>query len=220
MAITLNSLAENADAQLFDDVKSRILKASLRAFASSGFKGTSIRSIAQSCDISHQLIAHHFGSKEELWEAAVAYDVLEFRRHHDHFNFIQGMSDPREQFETFVRLTVEHVSTHLSVACIFIREALNNRIEKENSTRYQKILEHHVTQYRNINMAFFRRAGEAGILRDIPLDDLWYVFQGAILHRFIVSKESLFFDGLPAEDPDIKERHADAIIKLFMKEEK
>jgi AcrR family transcriptional regulator len=48
-----------------------ILRAALRAFAHGGYEGTNLRGIAADADVDVALIAHHFGSKLDLWKATV-----------------------------------------------------------------------------------------------------------------------------------------------------
>jgi len=50
-----------------------LLDAVLLAFGEDGFDGTSIREIARSLNVSHNLIPQRFGSKKRLWYAAVDY---------------------------------------------------------------------------------------------------------------------------------------------------
>lgn len=49
----------------------RLLEAVLKAFGENGFEGTSVREIARTLNVSHNLIPQRFGSKERLWYAAV-----------------------------------------------------------------------------------------------------------------------------------------------------
>ncbi len=49
----------------------QMLDAALEAFAARGFNGTSVREVARSLGVSHNLIPQRFGSKERLWFAAV-----------------------------------------------------------------------------------------------------------------------------------------------------
>jgi len=48
-----------------------ILLAALRAFATRGYDGTSIRELNQQLGVSHNLLNRRFGSKEQLWRATV-----------------------------------------------------------------------------------------------------------------------------------------------------
>lgn len=57
-----------------------LLDAVLLAFAESGFEGTSIREVARRLGISHNLIPQRFGSKTDLWYAAVRHGFTYFDR--------------------------------------------------------------------------------------------------------------------------------------------
>src|SRR5258708_23875130 len=48
-----------------------LLKAGQSAFARHGFEGASLRAIAAVAGVDPALAAHHFGSKEALWEAVI-----------------------------------------------------------------------------------------------------------------------------------------------------
>jgi AcrR family transcriptional regulator len=54
-----------------DRTRAAILDAAVRAFATRGFEGASIREITGSIDVGHNLVRHYFGSKDDLWRAAV-----------------------------------------------------------------------------------------------------------------------------------------------------
>src|SRR5690606_40838424 len=68
-----------------------VLDAVLWAFGENGFDGTSIREVARRLGISHNLIPQRFGSKTDLWYAAVKHGfshmnrelILEGERHGD-----------------------------------------------------------------------------------------------------------------------------------------
>src|ERR1700724_3474218 len=48
-----------------------LLKAGQSAFARHGFEGASLRGIAAAAGVDPALAAHHFGSKEALWEGGI-----------------------------------------------------------------------------------------------------------------------------------------------------
>src|ERR671916_1789394 len=48
-----------------------ILRAALRAFATHGYEGVSVRTLNRELGVSHSLINARFGSKEGLWYATV-----------------------------------------------------------------------------------------------------------------------------------------------------
>jgi TetR/AcrR family transcriptional regulator len=58
-----------------DKTRLALLDAALRAFAARGFDGASIREIAGEVGVGHNLVRHYFGSKEDLWQAAVRHGL-------------------------------------------------------------------------------------------------------------------------------------------------
>jgi AcrR family transcriptional regulator len=57
-----------------------IFLAALRAFATRGYDGTSVRELNQQLGVSHNLLNRRFGSKEQLWRATVAASSLDSSR--------------------------------------------------------------------------------------------------------------------------------------------
>lgn len=55
--------------------REEILDAALEAFAEAGFEATSVRQLCRRLGVSHNLVHHHFGSKEDLWRAALAHGI-------------------------------------------------------------------------------------------------------------------------------------------------
>jgi AcrR family transcriptional regulator len=55
----------------------QVLDAALDAFAERGFADTSVREVARQLGVSHNLIPQRFGSKEQLWFAAVDHGFAE-----------------------------------------------------------------------------------------------------------------------------------------------
>lgn len=53
--------------------RARIRDAALELFADQGFKGATVKQIAQAAGVSHGLLQHHYGSKDELRQACDDY---------------------------------------------------------------------------------------------------------------------------------------------------
>jgi TetR/AcrR family transcriptional regulator len=54
-----------------EQTREEILDAALRAFADAGFEAMSVRELTRALGVSHNLVHHHFGSKHDLWCAAI-----------------------------------------------------------------------------------------------------------------------------------------------------
>ncbi len=57
-----------AHSAVSDDI---LLETALQSFGENGYDGASVREIARRLEVSHNLIPQRFGSKENLWYAAV-----------------------------------------------------------------------------------------------------------------------------------------------------
>jgi AcrR family transcriptional regulator len=88
-----------------------ILEAALRAFATHGYDGVSVRTLNRELGVSHTLISQRFGSKRALWQAAVDHGFGRIRRHMDDV-FDPTVSDPLEQLRLwihrFLRFSADH----------------------------------------------------------------------------------------------------------------
>jgi AcrR family transcriptional regulator len=58
--------------------RQRIIQSARTLFAARGFEAVSLRDIAVHCGVSHGLIGHHFGSKEDIWRAVIDATLQEF----------------------------------------------------------------------------------------------------------------------------------------------
>jgi len=79
-----------------------ILAVALKQFATLGYDGASLRTINRELGVSHNLIYQRFGTKEDLWRAAVDYGfgglVNEL-----HAVFDPTISEPLEQLRLSIR---------------------------------------------------------------------------------------------------------------------
>ncbi len=51
------------------------MDAALEAFAETGYEAMSVRELTRRLDVSHNLVHHYFGSKQELWRAAMEHGL-------------------------------------------------------------------------------------------------------------------------------------------------
>lgn len=72
----------DTEAQVASDSRSRLIAAALEAYASSGFDAVSVREIERRANVNRGLVAHHFGTRDELWREAVDWLMARF---HDEF---------------------------------------------------------------------------------------------------------------------------------------
>ena len=193
--------------------RSRILDAAAQAFSESGFSGATLRDIGASAGVPFQSIRHHFGSKEDPWEAVV--EELSRRSQEGALRNEEAIASlpPREQIRAQILALVTRVAGHPQLSRILLREAM------KDSDRYRKAYELHVRDLAELAGKFFGRMQEAGVVKNgIPIEDFLFVFEGALLHRLVAPAASQIRTGKPVTDPSVIKRHADAVTQLLLKD--
>lgn len=64
-----------------EQTRDAILQAALNTFSELGFDGASVRDIASHTGVSHGVLRHHFGSKEDLWKHVMEHVFDHFSSH-------------------------------------------------------------------------------------------------------------------------------------------
>ena len=88
-----------------------ILDRALTMFATVGYDGMSLRTLNRELGVSHNLIYQRFGTKDELWRAAVDYGFGRLMRHMQGL-FDPTVSDPLEQLRVAVYRFVVYSADH------------------------------------------------------------------------------------------------------------
>ena len=89
-----------------------ILGAALRAFATHGYEGESVRTLNRGLGVSHSLINERFGSKQDLWYATVdwAFEPLVTKLATSAFD--PTLTDPLDQLRIYIRTFLQHSAEH------------------------------------------------------------------------------------------------------------
>jgi AcrR family transcriptional regulator len=100
--------------------REEILAAAIRSFAARGFSGTSTREIAREAGAKQPLIFYHFGSKADLYLAAVFYQLDRLRCGLD--EALLGATDDVDRLDRFVRTYYDHFTVHEPGLGVCLRE--------------------------------------------------------------------------------------------------
>ncbi|WP_323118130.1 TetR/AcrR family transcriptional regulator [Burkholderia alba] len=141
-----------------------LLKSARLAFARSGFEATSVREIARRADVNPALVAHHFGSKEELWLAVV--DQIAERtallRELTGALRSSGLA-PRRRVEQALVLFVDEVFSEPDIGMFFSTAAT------EQGERLNVLVDRLVRPYHEVFVPLLADAMDAGeLLRNDP----------------------------------------------------
>lgn len=185
-----------------------VLESALRAFATYGYAGVSLRTLNRELGVSHNLLHQRFGSKRAVWRAAIDWGfgglVCELEAAD------QEHADPLDRLSSFI-------STFVKVSA---RRPELLRIVHAESTQRSDRLEYLCDTYILPMAAHFRPLYEqllaAGRIRPIPLETIYYMITsgGAALYANDAMTSQLFGQ-VPRTESDI-ERHADVAADLLV----
>lgn len=125
------------------DSKEKILKAALKVFSEYGYKGASIRMIANTAEISVGGVYLHFKNKEELYLTLIREkfgDLLGMV-----WKAIKGINDPIEAITTFIKMHIEYAKSHKELILTQGREqgfTFGIKMKKEFFEKQRSIVEH------------------------------------------------------------------------------
>ena len=132
-----------------EKTKLNIVKSAAKIFADKGYDGASIRIITENLGISHGMIRHHFGTKEDLWKAVIDYLINQFA--------IRQIP-PREQMEDIdpVQLLKSYVRNFINMSARY--PELGKIILKEGGKKGKRlnyILAYAMPLHRLIDPVFY-----------------------------------------------------------------
>ena len=185
-----------------------ILKKALEAFASGGFEAMSVRALNANLGLSHETVSQRFGTKSELFLAAVNYG---FQLFINDFNDELTRNNPTsdlEQLRALLRAFMFSTSRHPTLGELLHHVAIDE--EQRNVISGKTGLADQLMNAAEL----LRRLKSDGVIRDIQLRELWFMAQSAAapIHFSNVSQMFDFFDG--PLDPD---EHINRITDTIMR---
>jgi AcrR family transcriptional regulator len=147
-----------------------LLDAALEAFAERGFEGTSVREVARRLGVSHNLIPQRFGSKDQLWYAAIDHGFGEI-----YAEVVAAFGDesaPDDELEQLQRMVVRFVEANAA------RPALLRILNAEAAhpgPRLDHLVEHYIEPVRRFGDDLLRRLHEQGRIRTPSVGLLYFL---------------------------------------------
>lgn len=168
-----------------------VLDAALAAFAEAGYEGVSVRSISQTLGLSHGAINQRFGSKAELFRAAVDHGFggifAEVGRR------LGEMAPPEGDLESLRNMI------HAFLEAVWARPELARLLNLEGAARTDR-LDHiartHVIPNVGPSAAALRRLAAAGEIRPLTVRGLFFLVALGAAAPYTLTALSSHFDGL------------------------
>ena len=184
-----------------------LLVSAIDLFSEFGFDGTSMRTIATRAGVNHGMIRHIFGSKEELWHDAVAYL---FSRATSELNIDTTGLTARQRFESIVRSYVRYCARHPEHARLMIQLSIDAGPKLDWATT-NFIRARHL-----YSVPLIDELKASGDLPDVETSSIFFSLVAACQMIFVLAPEVRETTGRNMSDPLEIERHADAVLGLFL----
>jgi AcrR family transcriptional regulator len=186
-----------------------ILDKALTMFATVGYDGMSLRTLNRELGVSHNLIHQRFGTKENLWRAAVDYGFGRLVRHMQGL-FDPTLTEPLEQLRLAIRRFVVFSAAHPELV------ALMNIEGRQDTDRLSYIYDTYIEVALKDVARLLAHLGDEGIIRPIPLRSFHFLLaHGATAPHALVPLATKFDPTSPCEPAAIEE-HADLVSTVLV----
>jgi AcrR family transcriptional regulator len=194
------------DAASLDD----ILGAALKAFATHGYDGVSLRTLNRELGGSHNLLNGRFGSKEALWYATVdwAFQSLVQRLA---AAFDPTVTDPLEQLRNTIRTFLLHSAEHPELL------GLMNIEGRQDTERVTYIYATYIEPALRPVHRLLDYLADQGRIRQIPLRTFHFLLAHGAAAPFTLVPLARQFDPADPLDPDAVQTHADLAADLLVR---
>ncbi|MBJ9965221.1 TetR/AcrR family transcriptional regulator [Burkholderia seminalis] len=195
-----------AEASVGPDV---ILRAARRTFAKRGYDATSVREVARELGVDAALIAHHFGAKETLWLAVVEQIVELAAPLFDALRALRASSLPhRDRVRRALELCVDHEFAEPDIGMFFSTAAT------EEGARLDRLQERLVRPYHDAMFPLLAEAVEAGAIRPVDPNVLFFMIASAIGMTVSYSHMMLEFTSLPTRPEAFRQAVLDVVFNV------
>ena len=194
-----------ADAVAGDD----ILAVALRTFATYGYEGVSLRMINRELGGSHNLVYQRFGTKEELWRAAVDYGfggLVNYAR----ASFDPTVADPLEQLRLAIRRFVLYSANHPELLALMSIEG------RQNTERLRYIYDTYIEPSQRPLVRLMDHLAEEGKIRAIPYRTFFFLFVHGGASSFTLAPLATLFDPSDPSEPHSAEQQADLVATIIV----
>jgi len=187
----------------------KILDGALRAFARDGYAGMSVRTLNAELGVSHNLINQRFGSKEDLWRAAVDHGFGGLVRHFEGA-FDPTLTDPLDQLKLAIRRYLVFSAEHPELLGLMDIEG------RQDTERLTYIFDTYIAPGLAGTGRLLEHLIAQGRIRPIPLRTFHFLIAHGAVAPFTLVPLAERFDARSPLRPRAVKQHAELIADLIV----
>jgi AcrR family transcriptional regulator len=188
----------------------QILQAALRAFATHGYEGVSVRTLNRELGVSHSLINARFGSKESLWYATVDWAFAPLATQLQS-GFDPTLTDPLEQLRLTIRTFLAYSAEHPELLGLMNIEA------RQDSERLAYIYDTYIEPTLAPIERLLNHLADCGRTRPVPVRTFFFLLAHGGAAPFTLAPLARHLDPTDPLDPDVVTEHADLVAALLVR---
>jgi TetR/AcrR family transcriptional regulator len=189
--------------------RDRIERAAMSAFSQVGFDAASTRDIAARAGVKQQLLAYHYGSKLDLWKAAVDRGFRAFgKRLQERQDGLDGV-DEATRIRLLLREFMLFSAEHPEIARFMMHESASP------GPRFRWLYDRHTRGFMESLLERIAWAQERGLAAPGEPSDVLYVLLGAV-GMFSHSAEAELVTGGRSREPDSLDRYIEFVLGLLL----
>ncbi|MEM7339078.1 MAG: TetR/AcrR family transcriptional regulator [Actinomycetota bacterium] len=189
-------------------VRDALVNAAISEFAAHGFNGASTRRMAEAAGTYQSQIKYHFNTKDELWRRCLDRLLAELdatiAEATDH-----SRNDPLALVDAAIRGLVRFAAKRPQLSRIMMHEATSP------SDRLTWLVEEHSSQRQALLTRAWSELRKSGAVAPIDSGALYHTLIGAASLLYANAPEAQLM-GVDPSDPELVERHADALVAIFL----
>ncbi len=191
--------------------RAKIVESAIDLFSKQGYRATGTRQVEAAAKVKRGMVGYHFGTKENLWKAAVS-DL--FDRFSEELEVSRRLAldmEPVSRLRFIIRSLVMFNARYPQVNRLMIQEGMCD------DWRLKWITENYVRDFYEKTGLLLDEAKRLGVGPDMELQHFYYILTGAGALIFSMAGE---FHHLIGDDPgctQIAIDHADALAKLLIR---
>ena len=190
--------------------RDEILDVALRTFATDGYDGGSIRKINRELGASHNLINQRFGTKRELWKAAVDYGFDGWVNLSD-ASFDPTVTDPLEQLRLALRAFILRAADRPELLALIGIEG------RQNTDRLTYLYDTYIEPSQRPLVRLLDHLADEGLIRAISYSSFFFLFANGGGSVFSLAFLADLFDGAEANGQRSAEQQADLVAVVIVK---
>lgn len=189
--------------------REKLLDAAIDLFARYGYDPVSTKAVAEAAHLTQSMVHYHFGSKEELWKAAIDRLMRSRGRAFPVSRLELKDVDPVTRLKILVRRLVEANAAEPNYPRILMHEAM------ARTPRLKWLIDQYVGPGFEAFDKAVRLAIEAGVIRDLPVSEVTGIITSATSLTFSISAVTSRIYGADVSSDSYVQSFSDSMILIL-----